>query len=48
MDEDEEQYRLMNEEDDWYMGDNNEEDNGRDNDKKTSNIGCVGILLFLA
>jgi len=42
MDEDEELYRLMNEEDDLYMGDRSEEDN-----KKTSNIGCIGILLFM-
>ena len=41
----EEQYRLMNEEDDFYMG--NKDDNREDDDKKTSNIGCIGMLLFM-
>jgi hypothetical protein len=40
MDEDEELYRLMNEEDDFYMGD--EDDNA-----STGNAGCIGILLFV-
>ena len=38
MDEDEELYRLMNEEDNFYMGDDN---------KKANNSGCVGMLLFM-
>ena len=42
MDEDDELYRLMNEEDDFYMGDRDEDDN-----KKTSNTGCIGVLLFM-
>ena len=36
----EELYRQMNEEDDLYMG--NKEDDG----KKTSNVGCVGMLFL--
>ena len=45
MEGDEEQYRLMNEEDNFYMG--NKEDNREDDDKKTSNVGCAGMLLFM-
>jgi len=43
MDEDEELHRLMNEEDDLYMGDHSEEDN-----KKTSNTRCIDMLLFMS
>ena len=35
-------YRLMNEDDGFYMGDRDENDN-----KKTSNTGCIGVLLFM-
>ena len=45
MNEDEELYRLMNEDDDLYMG--NKDDNREDDNKKTSNVGCVGMLLFM-
>jgi len=45
MGEEEEQYRLMNEEDDFYIG--NKEDNRENDNKKTSNIGCIGMLLFM-
>jgi hypothetical protein len=40
MDEDEELYRLMNEEDDFYMGD-------EDDNTNTGNAGCAGIFLFV-
>ena len=43
--EEEELYRLMNEEDDFYMG--NKEDDRENDNKKTSNIGCIGMLLFM-
>ena len=45
MNEEEELYRLMNEEDDFYMG--NKEDDRENDNKKTSNIGCIGMLLFM-
>ena len=44
MDEDEELYRLMNEEDDFYMG--NKDDDKEDDGKRTSNIGCAGMLFL--
>jgi hypothetical protein len=44
MGEEEEQYRLMNEEEDFYIG--NKEDNRENDNKKTSNIGCIGMLLL--
>ena len=43
MDEDEELYRLMNEEDDFYMG--NKEDDKEDDGKRT-NVGCIGMLFL--
>ena len=45
MEGDEEQYRLMNEEEDFYMG--NKEGDKEDDHKKTSNIGCTGMLFFM-
>ena len=47
MREDKELYRLMNENDDFYMGDNNEEDNRENDSKKNSDVGCAGILFFM-
>ena len=44
MNEEEELYRLMNEEDGFYMG--NKEDDRENDNKKTSNIGCIGMLLL--
>ncbi|MDR1883091.1 MAG: hypothetical protein LBR26_09985 [Prevotella sp.] len=45
MDEDEELYRLMNEEDDFYMGDN-ELDEPSQSDLSNTN-GCAGVFLFM-
>jgi hypothetical protein len=50
MDEDEEMYRLMNKEDNLYMGDT---DDGYDDDKKESHAGgcskagCVPLIVIL-
>jgi hypothetical protein len=46
MDEDEELYRLMNEEDDWYMGDLEEPQQPDKNSELSSNNGCAGVLLL--
>jgi hypothetical protein len=40
MEDEEELYRLMNEEDDFYMGD-------EDDKASTGNAGCAGIFLFI-
>ena len=40
MDENEELYRQMNEDDDFYIG------NKEDDVKKTSNVGCAGMLFL--
>ena len=45
MNEEEELYRLMNEEDGFYMG--NKEDNSENDSKKAGSIGCTGMLLFI-
>ena len=42
MEEEDELYRLMNEDDGFYMGDRDEDEN-----KKTGNTGCIGALLFM-
>ena len=49
MDEDEELYREMNEEDDFYMGDkeNNDEDENYPSISQKKNSGCAGIFLVL-
>ena len=50
MDEDEEMYRLMNEEDDFYMGDTDE---GNDDVKEEpqvsgcSKAGCITLIVIL-
>jgi hypothetical protein len=46
MDEDEELYREMNEEDDWYMGDLEESQQPDENSEILSNNGCAGVLLL--
>ena len=45
MDEEEELYRLMNEEDDFYMGDQEEIVEQRASSEKVNNTGCFGLLL---
>ena len=44
MDEDEELFRLMNEEDDLYMGDSEEEETAPS--KKPNIVGCFGMLIL--
>ena len=48
MDEDEELFRLMNEEDDFYMGDTNENEKSPEQrvSSKNNNTGCVGNFVF--
>jgi hypothetical protein len=46
MNEDEELYRLMNEEDDLYMGDLEEPQQLGENSELSSNNGCSGVLLL--
>lgn len=49
MDEDEELYRQMNEEDDFYMGDKKieKEDENYSSNSQKNNSGCAGIFLIL-
>ena len=44
MNEDEELYRLMNEEDDFYMGDSEEEETAPS--KKPNIVGCFGMFIL--
>ena len=48
MEEDEELFREMDEEDDFYMGDsdNQNSDDQNDNNQK-DNSGCAGIVLLI-
>jgi len=48
MNEDEELYRLMNEEDDLYMGDKEKENlEEKSSDLNSNKNGCVGIFISL-
>lgn len=46
MEEEEELYRLMNEEDTWYMGDLEDTQQPDKNPELSSNNGCSGVLLL--
>ena len=46
MDEDEELYHLMNEEDDLYMGDNDNED--KTSSPQNNNVGCIYLIVLAA
>ncbi|MFI3286357.1 MAG: hypothetical protein R3Y08_06860 [Rikenellaceae bacterium] len=53
MDEDEEMFRLMNEEDDFYMGDRDDPDDDYEQQHRQPNqsgggMGCLVILPFVA
>jgi len=48
MNQDEELYRLMNEEDDLYMGDKEKENSDeKSSDLNSNKSGCVGIFICL-
>ena len=47
MDEDEEMYRLMNEEDDFYMGDTDERDDDVKEESQVDGYGKVGCITLI-
>ena len=46
MDEEELLYRLMNEEDDLYMGDRDDEENEKPSSSGNGNNGCIPLIVF--
>ena len=50
MDEDEEMYRLMNEDDEFYMGDTDDEDEDLKEEPQAdrcSRVGCIPLIVIL-
>ena len=47
MNEEEELYRLMNEEDDFYMGEIDEKAEREASSEKVNNTGCLGMFFSI-